>query len=405
MRSTCHKGKTVIFALAAFFSSFSSGGNGLQRSAPLQVNASESEAIVIKNKPYLTTLSLGDVLSLEGLVVTTKDTSEVIDHNELGFSVFDNLNLGKQEVFVSYGQALTSFNVFVTNKYVRNYAPSIQEVFISEILYFDNNYGIELYNGTLNPVALNNYELLIEGSSSITISLEGKSIASKGTFTIVNETGFGGTGVSAVDETLTFRNKTTVNLVKKGDAIDNFTFSWMSDLNIEKGSFRRNPHVNKPDMIGNADEWVFARDNISDFKKHTQSAAIVSVLEQAKAYARYVMFGAGMLAAGRVEEAFLALRAEFELMGNDARQYFIANKDTKVSGINEQGKSETVTFGNAHERIALLASRSGHKSFITNISTNNNTNKILIIVGLAVIAILAYVILLLARKKARRVNS
>jgi hypothetical protein len=84
---------------------------------------------------------------------------------------------------------------------------------------------------------------------------------------------------------------------------------------------------------------------------------MVTPLEQAKAWATYVMFGAGMFAAGRVEEAFRALETEYQLMDYRSQNILFEEPNTTFQGINESNRLDNSTFREAVGRYNYLAVR------------------------------------------------
>jgi hypothetical protein len=86
-------------------------------------------------------------------------------------------------------------------------------------------------------------------------------------------------------------------------------------------------------------------------------AGVTTSLEQAKAWATYVMFGAGMFAAGRVEEAFRALEEQYVWMHETSQLLLFSEPNTQITGINERGNADRSTFREAVGRYNYLAAR------------------------------------------------
>ena len=86
-------------------------------------------------------------------------------------------------------------------------------------------------------------------------------------------------------------------------------------------------------------------------------AGVTTSLEQAKAWATYVMFGAGMFAAGRVEEAFRALEEEYQFMDLRSKAILFEQPNTSFQGINERDRLDVSTFREAVGRYNYLAAR------------------------------------------------
>jgi hypothetical protein len=374
------------------------------------VIAEEPLGLSVTKKPYLTKLSLGDDLFTNGLEVslTTNEGSEVI--KDYSLSGFDPNNLGEQTITITYQTYITSFDVFVTNENVFNTIDVANDVFISEVINLsENEYGLELYNNTPNDIDISNYKVVInlENNSPIDISLSG-SILKDETFTIASSsaTNINIQNSDIQSSQLDFNLATSINLVKNENSIiDKYSFttsSWFQESNYDGNVTIRHYRNQKPETQFNGKSWYKAGNDTSNFNQHHVVKDIVTFENQAKAFARYVMFGAGMFAAGRVSEAFNALKTEYDLMSEGAKQFFINNKDTTVQGINESNKLVSVTFREAHSRIAVLASRSGNPSFIpSSFSINFNFETIApyLIIGVAVVSIGGYFLFIAKKKK------
>lgn len=83
----------------------------------------------------------------------------------------------------------------------------------------------------------------------------------------------------------------------------------------------------------------------------------ITPLEQAKRWAEFVMYGDGMLAAGRVEEAFRSLEREYLAMDPQSKELIFTQPNTIISGINESFEEDTSTFREAVGRYNYLAAR------------------------------------------------
>ena len=378
----------------------------------LKALESVSSGLRVVHEPYVTTLSLGDPLYLDGLVVESfyNDDSEVI--SDYTVSGYDSANLGVQTITLNKGMFSTSFEVYVTNDLVRNSPVISTELMISEFVYLNElDIGIEIYNPTSSLISLEDYALVInyEDGDDALISLSEFEVISKDTFTVSHFASSGAIYDSAsVLVEIDLDGAIAINLVKEDTIIDNVELipntSWFrfDESPLLGNVIRRHYKTVGPNAVFTSNEWIFAENNTSDYGTHQISETITSIAEQAKAFARYVMYGAGMFAAGRVEEAFLALKKEYTLMSNEAKQYFIDNKDTKVEGINEKGKRDSATFREAQGRISVLASSSGNPSFIpsTGLSFNiEGTSGILMLVAILSISTGGFIIIRHKSKK------
>ncbi|MGE4342557.1 MAG: bacterial Ig-like domain-containing protein [Bacilli bacterium] len=378
----------------------------------LQAWESVSSGLRVVHQPYVTTLSLGDSLYLDGLVVESfyNEDSEVI--SDYTISGYDGANLGVQTITLNKGMFSTSFEVYVTNDLVRNTPITSSELMISEFAYLnEGDIGIEIYNPTSSLVSLEDYALVInyDDSDDTLISLADFDIASKEAFTISNFASSSHLYDSAsIMVVLELEGATSISLLKDDTLSDHIEIvphaSWFNSTEgtMPGNVIRRHYKTVGPNPVFTAKEWIFAAESTNDYGLHFISDAITSIAEQAKAFARYVMYGAGMFAAGRVEEAFLALKKEYTLMSNEAKQYFIDNKDIKVEGINEEGKRDTATFREAQGRISVLASSSGNPSFIPSTALSFNiegTGGILILVAILSISTGGFLIIRHKSKK------
>jgi hypothetical protein len=120
--------------------------------------------------------------------------------------------------------------------------------------------------------------------------------------------------------------------------------------------FQRHPQTLAPAYTYDSNEWI-AYDADTTFIPFALAEPMVTPLEQAKAWATYVMFGAGMFAAGRVEEAFRELETEYQLMDYRSQNILFEEPNTTFQGINERNRLDTSTFREAVGRYNYLAAR------------------------------------------------
>ena len=379
-----------------------------------RLNGESVLGLKVINTPYITKLSLGDELYTEGLVIelTTSSGSEIIDDYDL--SGHNPNDLGIQAIQVTNGSYISSFDVFVTNENVRNTIVSTSDLFISEIVFLDNNnFGLELYNNTNTQTDLSNYFLTLNypEHDPVQIALPTETLDVQDAYTISSP-------LATLDDLvvanyksgeLDFTDIMNVTLTKETNSliVDNFEFipdlSWFNPPSEFINSVvRKHYRNNQPSSTFDSQGWYITSTDTSDFGSHSVIEDIMSVEDQAKAFARYVMFGAGMFAAGRVNEAYQALKSEFELMSGASKAYFINNKNVTVQGYNETNKFVTVTFREAQGRISVLASRSGNVSFVPSTNTFNLSFDNLapyLLIGLVVLAFGSYIIFRVKTKK------
>jgi hypothetical protein len=164
------------------------------------------------------------------------------------------------------------------------------------------------------------------------------------------------------------------------------------DMTWEQGSIKRWHKTIGPSPIYNPDSWIGV-DNVTPYTPFELLTPRISPLEQAKAWATYVMFGAGMNAAGRVEEAFRAIESEYEYMHPLSRSVLFNEPRTAIQGINERGQLATSSFREAIGRYNYLAARVPGATGITTPPTNNIPWFEVSLVGLAVIAYASVIII------------
>lgn len=385
---------SLLFILTSPFSILAKSNRATKDITLLSTSA---PSLKIDNKPYITNYTLGESLILDGLVVEKDENGVKTTVEDYTVGEIDINNLGKQVIEIYGDDFYTYFNVFVSNRNVKSYASVTRDLFISEISLINNQNYLEIYNNTSSSIDLSSYQIEIESSDNKIISLGVDELTSK--TSLVLQSG---------DYDFSLDSFATLSLQKNEIVIDQITrdqeeidfFNATSEFS--NTILRRHHQVHNGAISFNPEEWINVGSDTSNFALHQVIDNIVSVPNQARAFARYVMYGAGMFAAGRVEEAFIALRDEFNLMEDSAKEYFIENKDEEVQGINEEGNLDTATFKEAQGRIGVLASTSGHNSFLPSSGTSFNlgdTTSVLIISGVAILLIGGYVIF---RLKTRR---
>jgi hypothetical protein len=151
--------------------------------------------------------------------------------------------------------------------------------------------------------------------------------------------------------------------------------------------FQRHPRTLTPAYTYDPNEWI-AYDTDETLLPFALAQPTVTPLEQAKAWATYVMYGAGMLAAGRVEEAFRALETEYNAMNEVSKALIFSQSNTRISGINENNQEDRSTFREAVGRYNYLAARVDGATGLTMPSpTTFPWTNVLVIVGGVVLVI------------------
>jgi hypothetical protein len=150
--------------------------------------------------------------------------------------------------------------------------------------------------------------------------------------------------------------------------------------------FQRHPQTLAPAYAYDPNEWI-AYDADTTLAPFALAEPMVTPLEQAKACATYVMFGVGMFAAGRVEEAFRALETEYQLMVYSSQKLLFEEPNTTFQGANERNRLDTSTFREAVGRYNYLAARVPGSTGLINPSPF--TINIFIIISLGLVSIFA----------------
>jgi hypothetical protein len=99
------------------------------------------------------------------------------------------------------------------------------------------------------------------------------------------------------------------------------------------------------------------------------------------------MFGRGMFAAGRVEEAFRTLEEEYGFMNPLSQVLLFEQTNTQITGINERGNQDTSTLREAVGRYNYLAARVQGATGLINPNPEPFPWVTLILVSLAVLGL------------------
>jgi hypothetical protein len=138
--------------------------------------------------------------------------------------------------------------------------------------------------------------------------------------------------------------------------VDTTMITSYGEIAIEDAWFQKFPSKVTPDFTFESMHWR-AIPITSTFMPFQIASPTITPLTQAKAWATYVMYGAGMFAAGRVEEAFRALEAEYGWMSAEAKALIFSAPNTIITGINENNEQDRSTFREAVGRYNYLAAR------------------------------------------------
>ena len=273
----------------------------------------------------------------------------------------DPFMLGTTSISINHGSIEYSFTVTMTNDGVIIDPLVGQKPFISSFAVNDTHHFVSLFNPTLSSLSLDDYGLVINDTFyGFEIGLSISSMAEK-RIPLLD-------GVSMIDiigdvGLLTLFPVRHISL-KEASALlsmDHIEITevmqvFNQDAEISTHAFQRLPYVINPEATYTSSSWV-ATPNEVDVPSHALFQPTVTPLIQAKAWAHYVMFGAGMNAAGRVEEAFQALEKEYQFMDPRSQAILFDEPNTSFQGINERDRLDTSTFREAVGRYNYLAAR------------------------------------------------
>ncbi|MCH4202200.1 MAG: bacterial Ig-like domain-containing protein [Bacilli bacterium] len=380
--------------------------DGVEKTATINgitVEALELNSVSIKSPATKTTFSLGEEFNFDGLVLTANYNSGSEDLTS-GFTVsgVDTKILGAQTATISLEDKSTTYQVTVTNENasVGDTFEYASDLIISEYVEGSgNNKVIEIYNGTGNDVDLSNYMLVqynngktfdeLSDSYKLTIN---STLSNNSTYVIVNSGSSDAikaianhicssteylTGFNGDDAIGLFHNDELIDLVGEIGS----TVKFAEDMTLV-----RNPSVTSPTSTYNSSEWtVFPQDNIEHLGSHIMnlSSPNVTALEQATAFADYVMTGIGSNAAGSCQTVYPLLQTEYNYMIEDSKTIFGTSTDT--------------LFVNARARMDLIeayvATNGSSTMEPTEDKSGNSLQNIVLIGSLGLTALVGFYIL------------
>jgi hypothetical protein len=342
--------------------SYTIGGVTKETTQAVTVNAVVLNSITIKTNPSKTKFTLGETFSHTGLVINAVYNNGTVEKTS-GFTVenVDTMVLGRHNATVSFEGKSATYPVDVTNEgaLVGSGTPA-SDLFISE--YYEgasNNKAIEIFNGTSAPINLTDYKIKINANGGTSwgtaITLGSGTLAVGQTYVLAN---------SSSNETIkALANGTSGSLTHNGnDAIGLFKNDVLIDIfgifnnNVSTGwplvvdgpvvtvdnAITRNSDVTAPSATWVQSEWTVKGLVTTYLGSHDFDSANATVLEQATAFANYVMTGIGSKGEGQCEAVLTTLQTEYDFMVEDAQLEFETNSD--------------VLFVNARARLAYLNS-------------------------------------------------
>jgi hypothetical protein len=260
------------------------------------------------------------------------------------------------------------------------------DAYISSFAFNDTQAFVELFNPTLVTLSLDDYRFVINDTNYF--FQEGLTLLPTSSIRVPVVEGVAVSGsISSVDPFIMVTPVTRLWLLKRVDTFALFdTIPIASTMETRYGSkdltthvFQRHPQTLAPAYTYDSNEWI-AYDADTTLTPFALAEHMVTPLEQAKAWATYVMFGAGMFAAGRVEEAFRELKAEYNAMAALSKTLIFSEPSTIITGINENNREDRSSFREAVGRYNFLAARvSGAEGL--NTPPNNDVSWLTIFYG------------------------
>ena len=296
------------------------------------------QSIAIKTLPLKVNFSLGEIFTFQGLEIYANYNGGVEELSE-GFTVdADTMLIGQSSAFISLEGESTNYQINVSNLNAdvglnKNY---YSDLIISEYIEgSDNNQAIELFNGTGQSIDLSNYTLKLYSNGATTphlnVSFSGL-VAHNETYVIANPLASSEL-LSAADITYSdlcdFDGDDSIALFHGVNIIDLFGDittatdpgeAWLVEdysgttVSTKDRTFVREPTITSPSASSPflANQWNSYPINTSEhLGNHTFEKSTITYLEQAQAFANYVMFY-GENARGTTEDPGLGCHAIFE---------------------------------------------------------------------------------------------
>lgn len=343
---------------------------------------SEGASLVISKEPYKTIFSLGDSFENDGLEISLVDKSQNITIEDFVISGHNPYSLGTQVISISYQDLEVEYSIDVTNKDALFFPlVSVDLMFTEYVQLGNNSFALEIFNGSPNTISIedyilsvgddeyvfNSHDLLVNEVIVISASTSNEDIKKKANQVIEGLSWNSGEEISLRKDEKLIDVISTSESDRGENCINGACSLFNNTLRRDEKSTITNPTFSKQN-------WYSLDNDISNlgvFSFHTPN---LTYEQQAKAYGEYVMYGAGMFAAGRVEEAYNQLKKEYENMNVNSKAFFVQNPNYEIEGIDEQGKLDKSTFREASGRIGVLASRLGQPSFLPKMASSFSTD-------------------------------
>ena len=296
-------------------------------------------SISIKTSTSKVSFTLGEPFAYPGLVVNANWNSGTLElTNEFTVTGVDTLKLGVQTATISYLDKTATYSVNVTNQNANvGEVAVINELFISE--YYEgasNDKYIEIYNGTSSAIdlATSGYRIKIDANGAGTwaatnIALTG-TIPAYGTYILAHS--------SANASILALANQTNASVTHNGDdsvglfkgetLIDLFgvlgtdpgtgwTIGEITNATVDHVIVRKSSVIAPVSTWNNA-EWDVYANSLDYCGSHSVDSGDVTSLQQATAFANYVMTGIGLNAQGSCSSVLQTLLTEYNYMNEES---------------------------------------------------------------------------------------
>ena len=328
--------------------------------------------VMIKTISLLTILSFLPVFASPITITVSYGLHETVDVNAYDnhpglrsfLSTIDTSVLGESTYTYTIDEIEKSLTFVVSNT-VTIVEPLVgYDAYIASFAFNETHAFVELFNPTIDVLNLDLYRIVINDNNYA--FAEGATLAPLTSVKVPVTEGIEAPAFISETNPIVIHQPpvTKLWLLKQVDTFALFdTIPIASIMSTRFGTsslsdyvFRRDAKTLTPSYVYDANEWLAYPNNIVPTPFALLEPTVTS-LEQAKAWATYVMFGAGMFAAGRVEEAFRALETEYLAMAISSQQILFAQPNTIVRGVNENGQADQSTFREAIGRYNYLAAR------------------------------------------------
>ena len=273
-------------------------------------------------------------------------------------NVIDTTSLGKTTLSVGESDNSVQWTIVVTNEQTW-VTPKLGLHPLLSYVGVDNDaiVAFDLFNPTIRSISLNDFSLSM---NDITNAFDASL-----TLAPLQTMAFSVTQGAPLDFIQPFlqwdERITSLTLLQQGESIDQLDLSSVNVTRygpVETSAYHLYRDGKALENQGDYNPLVWMHRPLEEEKRLFELAQpTITPLEQAKRWAEFVMYGDGMFAAGRVEEAFRSIEREYLGMHPISQQLIFEEPNTKITGINESSQQDTSTFREAVGRYNYLAAR------------------------------------------------